>query len=176
MIFEVLKIVALASMCVDHIGVALLPGVWWLRLVGRLAFPLFALCVSAGLCYTRDKRKYALRMLLLAIITVPCGLLMRGDFKPSVNCVFGFALAAGFVWAWENNKPLWLLICSAGILLIPIDYSLFSSLYVVLNYILLRHVLAADKRKPAKRLMPRWFFYWFYPVHQFALGIFVLVL
>ena len=39
---ETLRCVAAGTMFIDHIGVALFPGVLWLRCVGRLAFPIFA--------------------------------------------------------------------------------------------------------------------------------------
>lgn len=37
-----LGIIAVICMIFDHVGSALLPNVMWLRVVGRLAFPLFA--------------------------------------------------------------------------------------------------------------------------------------
>ena len=40
-----------------------------MRLVGRVAFPLFAFMI-AGAVHTRDRRWYALRLLLLAVISV----------------------------------------------------------------------------------------------------------
>ena len=40
-----LKLIAAAAMLLDHIGAQLLPGVLWLRIVGRLAFPVFSFCI-----------------------------------------------------------------------------------------------------------------------------------
>lgn len=41
-------LVAAAAMVADHVGAYLLPGAWWLRVVGRLAFPVFAMGAAAG--------------------------------------------------------------------------------------------------------------------------------
>lgn len=45
---ETLRCVAAGTMFIDHIGVALFPGVLWLRCVGRLAFPIFAFFLAGG--------------------------------------------------------------------------------------------------------------------------------
>ena len=40
-----LKLVAITTMLIDHIGVIIFPNILWLRLIGRLAFPLFAFLI-----------------------------------------------------------------------------------------------------------------------------------
>ncbi len=57
-----LKLIALVSMVIDHVGFVLYPGTRWLRAAGRLAMPVFAFCVAEGLSYTHDRRGYLLRM------------------------------------------------------------------------------------------------------------------
>ena len=42
-----LKLIAISTMLIDHIGVILFPNILWLRLIGRLAFPLFLLAILA---------------------------------------------------------------------------------------------------------------------------------
>ena len=53
-----LKIIAMISMLIDHIGVELLPGNDVLRIIGRLAFPIFAYMIAEGCRYTRNRVKY----------------------------------------------------------------------------------------------------------------------
>ena len=60
-----IKIIAAVSMVADHVGVLLFPQVQILRIVGRLAFPLFAFFVYEGFRYTRSKVKYFLQMFVL---------------------------------------------------------------------------------------------------------------
>lgn len=53
-----LKIIALIAMTLDHIGVQFFPTVGWLRVVGRLAFPIFAYMIAEGATYTKHRARY----------------------------------------------------------------------------------------------------------------------
>ena len=66
-----IKLAAIACMIVDHVGVAFFPRVYELRLIGRIAFPLFAWCLCVGAEYTRNIWKYALRLLIVGILAQP---------------------------------------------------------------------------------------------------------
>ena len=66
-----LKILALLFMIVDHVGVRLFRDVQELRIIGRMAFPLYVWCIVVGTVYTRDPLKYALRLLIAAVIAQP---------------------------------------------------------------------------------------------------------
>lgn len=87
-----LKIIGLLAMTLDHIGVWLVPGGTWnlvLRCIGRLAFPLFAFMIAEGFSHTRNLRKYWFR-LLFASLAVEL-------------CLFGYFLATGENWMWQND-------------------------------------------------------------------------
>lgn len=53
-----LKLLAALFMTIDHIGVVLFPRVLILRIIGRLAMPIFAFMIAEGCKYTRNRRKY----------------------------------------------------------------------------------------------------------------------
>jgi hypothetical protein len=63
-----LKIIALITMTIDHIGVILFPNLKILRIIGRLAFPIFAYMISEGAKYTKNRPKYLLTISLTALI------------------------------------------------------------------------------------------------------------
>ena len=63
-----LKLLALLTMTVDHIGVQLLPQYPLLRIIGRLAFPIYAYMIAEGCAHTRNRRKYLLQMSGLALL------------------------------------------------------------------------------------------------------------
>lgn len=82
-----LKIIACLTMLVDHLGARVFTscyrlqftGAWAnvfysydiLRIIGRLAMPIFCYCVAVGCAYSRNVWKYALRMILFAILVQP---------------------------------------------------------------------------------------------------------
>ncbi len=63
-----LKIIAMFTMLADHIGMILLPQIKILRIIGRLAFPVFAYMVGEGFIHTRNRGRYFLQMLGLAAV------------------------------------------------------------------------------------------------------------
>lgn len=64
-----LKIIAVISMTIDHIGAVLLPQYLFLRIIGRLAFPIYCFLLVNGLIHTRNLKKYIGRLALFAIIS-----------------------------------------------------------------------------------------------------------
>jgi len=63
-----LKLIACMSMLIDHIGYVLFPEAELLRIIGRIAMPIFAFFIGEGCLHTRDRKKYFLRLFVLALI------------------------------------------------------------------------------------------------------------
>ncbi|MBE6936895.1 MAG: hypothetical protein E7458_10485 [Ruminococcaceae bacterium] len=62
-----LKLLAALSMLIDHIGFMLLPELRVLRILGRLAFPIFAFMIAEGCRYTKNRTRYFLQLFLLGV-------------------------------------------------------------------------------------------------------------
>ena len=62
-----LKIIAMISMLIDHIGHTLFPNVIILRILGRIAFPIFAYMIAEGCLHTKNRLKYLLHLLILGL-------------------------------------------------------------------------------------------------------------
>ena len=62
-----LKILALVTMTIDHVGVVLLPQYLVLRIIGRLTYPIFAYMIAEGCFYTHSKRRYLGGIFALAL-------------------------------------------------------------------------------------------------------------
>lgn len=77
-----LKLLALITMLLDHIGYILFPQIILLRIVGRLSYPIFAFSIYEGCRYTRHKAVYFLRILGL-------GLLCAGGYYFYSGIVYG---------------------------------------------------------------------------------------
>lgn len=63
-----LKIIALVTMTIDHVGMYLLPQFVILRIIGRLSMPIFAYMIAEGCRYTKNKRYYILLTLGVGLI------------------------------------------------------------------------------------------------------------
>lgn len=66
---EGLKLFACVVMLIDHVGAVLFPQHFWMREVGRLAFPIFCFLLSEGVHYTRSPGRYVLRLTIGAAIS-----------------------------------------------------------------------------------------------------------
>lgn len=64
-----LKILAIIAMAVDHVGATLFPQYFFMRLIGRLTFPIIVFFIAEGAFYTHNRPKYALRLLAFAFIS-----------------------------------------------------------------------------------------------------------
>src|SRR5882724_7582394 len=64
-----IKIIAIITMIIDHIGLFFFPTVPELRLIGRLSFPLFAWLIANGAYHTHNIRLYLKRLVICAIVS-----------------------------------------------------------------------------------------------------------
>lgn len=65
---NMLKIIGALLMLTDHIGLIFFPGVTVLRIIGRLAFPIFAFFIAEGCRYTKNRLRYFLTVSGLAFV------------------------------------------------------------------------------------------------------------
>ena len=104
----VIKIIAIVTMLIDHVGYNLYNGVSWMHIVGRMSFPLFAFQLTLGYKNTKCFWKYALRLLVFALISqYPYYLfhesLHQTDFSLNVFFTLFFGLLSMFIY---DYKPI----------------------------------------------------------------------
>lgn len=107
-----LKIIAMISMLIDHVGAYILYEMNTTimtvhgidisiylasRVLGRIAFPIYAFLIAEGYRHTRNRKKYALNMAVFAAISeIPYNLVVSGSVRCSVQNVY-FTLLLGFL-------------------------------------------------------------------------------
>lgn len=89
-----LKLLALVFMLVDHMGVVIFPGVTEMRVIGRMALPLYAWCLVVGSVKTRNPARYLLRLAVLAAVSQPLYMMALNHRWGDLNIIFLLLVAA----------------------------------------------------------------------------------
>lgn len=150
-----LKCIAMICMFIDHTGAVLFPQYMILRIIGRLAFPIYCFLLAEGAVHTGDIRKYGLRLFLFALISeVPFDLAFFGRiYWEHQNVFFTLFLgvaAIGLIKSAKNEITI-ILAAIGGIFLadwLNTDYGGFGIVLILSYYFLhekklLRHVAMA---------------------------------
>ena len=215
-----LKIIAIVTMFIDHFGAVVVNQALLrlssvvrnqelyhnmrifyriLRLVGRLAFPIFCFMLVEGFVHTRSREKYLLRLGFFALISeIPFDLAIYKDwFYPDKQNVF-FTLFLGMLVMYlaDRFKRDWLqaMVILAGVFLgylLKTDYG-EKGVFVITVLYLLRYqrplqclagaaAMSFETGGPFGMIPPllyngqkgklklKYFFYWFYPAHLLLL-------
>ena len=133
-----LKLIALLLMMTDHIGCIFFPGVMELRMIGRMALPLYAWCLIVGTEHTRDIRWYALRLLLLAVLSQPLYCMALGHELSYLNILFLLFLAVCAIGGIRLNRfgsRIWAPMAAYVVLgLVKVDYGWKGLTFILLLY------------------------------------------
>ena len=104
-----LKIFAIIAMTLDHLAWTLWPGydnkAWWLigiHLIGRLAAPTMWFMIVEGYCYTKNLKKYLLRLFVFAVIS-----------HFAYNFCFGISFIPFTDSVINQTSVIWALFCAA---------------------------------------------------------------
>jgi len=107
-----LKKIAMITMFIDHLGAIFFPSYLSLRIIGRIAFPIFAFLLVEGSFKTSNKTKYILRIFTFALITeifFDLAFFQGLDFGHQ-NILFTFTLGLLMVYSFKkinfNTKAL----------------------------------------------------------------------
>ena len=121
-LYDYLKILALLSMIVDHMGYFLFPEEIWFRVVWRIAFPLFLLLVGYNGSY---KRRSTLWIVGVGVQLLVWWLRYRWvPLDPMINILLVIALTRVVLWR-VTSKSLFVQIIAfiLAILLFPYSYT-----------------------------------------------------
>ena len=97
-----LKILAMISMTLDHIGLLLLPKWMILRVLGRLAMPIYAYMIAEGCRHTRDRKRYFLRIAGMAALCQAVYFFAMGSVYMCILVTFSLSIL--LIGAIENYQ------------------------------------------------------------------------
>jgi len=104
---EILKVTAIVTMTMDHIGDILYPGTLFLHIIGRLAFPLFAYLIALGIESTKKPKKYMMTLLSFALISqIPYFLAFEIQPFERLNILFTLFLGALTIYFFNKRSLL----------------------------------------------------------------------
>src|SRR5450756_2445187 len=87
----------------------LLPQVGWLRIIGRVAFPLFAYQLAAGYLHTHNLTRYVLRLAIWGLIAQPIYMIAFGVRPWTLNIFATLLLGLLAIWGWDHRR--WWAVC-----------------------------------------------------------------
>lgn len=191
---DLLKLIAIVSMTIDHIGAVFFPEIIFLRIIGRLAFPILAFQLSVGYERTSNLGKYLNRLLIFAAISQIPYYLAFGEVE--LNILFTFAVSIALIWALDKRKSLITLVLLIIALAVPFDYGLYgiflpivfwlnkktkngslagstalTAIYSLVTtviyqmYAVIGIVISLYLRPKTSLRLNKWTFYIFYPTH-----------
>ena len=95
-----LKLIAMISMVFDHMGLLLFPGVVAFRILGRIAFPIYAFLIAEGCKHTKNKKKH---LGLIAGMGIAYQIVYSVIFNDLyINILLTFSLAISLIYAIES--------------------------------------------------------------------------
>lgn len=144
-----LKWIAMLTMLVDHTGMALFPQYPVLRIIGRLAFPIYCFLLVEGAVYTSNWKKYLGRLLLFALISeLPFDLARRGQVvafdAQNVFFTLSFGLLAVIILKEQKNSlAAWIaaLVLVLAAEFFRTDYGGGGVMIILIFYLLREHML-----------------------------------
>ena len=164
-----LKLIALAFMLIDHLGVVAFPQIPEMRILGRIAFPIYCWCLVVGFHYTRSVPKYLGRILLTGILSQPLyayvmnhmstsGILWRDLLLSKPNIFLTLFLGLGALWGIREKKLLssfWAPLAAIFLATaLNADYGWRGVLFILLLY------AARSTRPGVAAVMIAYFLFW----------------
>jgi len=116
-------------MVIDHVGLIFFPHILLLRIVGRLAFPLFAWLIANGAYYSKNTKIYLARLFLFAVVAQIPFILINRLIDPAF---------------WELNVLFTLFLGLAAIVLMRRSKNNFTSVLIVILSAVLAEILNTD--------------------------------
>ncbi len=192
---DILKLIAIITMIIDHVGFVFFPQLEILRIIGRISIPIFSYQLTQGYKHTSNLKRYIFRLFFFGMISqIPFFIII--DPK-KLNIIITLFFSAIFLRFFEKKKYIIALLILAMPFVFSMDgdylffvmtfifykfpkqklsilllqsinilvYYFVIDCYINLFYILGVLLVLYFPRDKFKVSIGKWFFYWFYPIH-----------
>ncbi|WP_252319318.1 TraX family protein [Spiroplasma endosymbiont of Lariophagus distinguendus] len=111
-----LKIIALISMIIDHIGLIIFPEIITLRIIGRMALPLYTFIIAFSFNKTKNSDLYFIKLFLMFIcLQIPTTWFLYLQKNPTIspfymNIFANLTLGSAFVIFYQKFNKIFSLI------------------------------------------------------------------
>lgn len=149
-----LKMLGILTMFVDHVGYIFFPEARILRIIGRLAFPIFTYLLAEGFFYTRDVKKYLFRLGLFAVVSeIPFDLAFQGELLELSHQNVFFTLFFGVLMLWLMSKAKYMLLQYGVVIAMILVCRLLNTDYSSVGILLIFVFSVFRERKIEKLLL-----------------------
>ncbi|NAW50337.1 hypothetical protein GNY06_02675 [Elizabethkingia argentiflava] len=139
-----LKLIALISMIMDHICYMFIPQLSLFRIIGRMAFVLYAFMLVEGFLHTHNLQRYIKKIAIWAVLSeIPYDLALYGKFVNWQHQNIFFTLLIGLLglYSFKSNAHVMLKIligvaCPLIARFLKVDFSWYGILVIFVFYFL----------------------------------------
>ncbi len=135
-----LKIIAAVFMLIDHVGMMLFSQHIIFRILGRIAFPIFAFMVAEGARYTRNKAKYLLTMAGFALVYQLFYYFALNDLYMCIMVTFSLSLCVIFAMQYfkkclfDKECKIALKILSGVLFVLSVLFVALANRFLTIDY------------------------------------------
>jgi len=134
---NMLKVIAVITMTIDHVGYFLFPEIRELRIIGRIAYPIFTYLFAMSYRFSHDRKALLIRLSIFAVLGH--GLIYAAGQRGFYNILFLFILGWFAFWIIDQKKDF--ILTSVGIAVLAfiaevggVDYGAYGIVTLVIFY------------------------------------------
>lgn len=135
-----MQMIAMITMLIDHLGAVFFQDQLWMRIIGRIAFPIYCYLLVVGYHRTRSKKRYASRLFGLALLSqIPfslafttTGVNVIGTLFVSLLIVMAIDYFKGRAWLQWTVALLLLILAYWPMEALGFDYAIYGVLLVLI--------------------------------------------
>lgn len=130
---NILKLIAIVAMVIDHVGNNFYPELIGLRMIGRLVIPIFSYLIAKGIYRTSNPGKYFERILIFAVLAqLPYSMYFG---VTNLNIMFTYLIAVIFLYGIKNKSYMYSVIALILLSLFDVEGGGYVFLFPVIFYL-----------------------------------------